>query len=105
MNAMAGGSADPVVGDIFCSSYVIKPGTLVAYRIFPSENFQDSLTGVEPVGCKDWSAWYAQFSLEHVLSYLPNRYDNGAEVVSLCAIYAKKPILALICTGNANKHI
>ncbi len=51
----------------------IPVGTKLAYRIFGGDYTLQITISQEEI--QDWSGFYAQFTVEHCLSYLPNRYD------------------------------
>jgi hypothetical protein len=46
----------------------------------------------------DWSAVYAQFNVEHAVSYLPNHFDRGFTSADLVVISTKEdPLNCVIC--------
>ena len=61
---------------------VVPAGTRLAYKILPGSCLADVVDGERftygEQGPSDWSALYAQFSVAHAVSYLPNHWDRGS---------------------------
>ena len=81
----------------------IPEGTLFALKCLPSSQImlsEDHFPGQSEL---DWSAIYAQFSLEHAVSYLTNPYDRGYEMVSLVGLYTKTNLEVIMIADDRFK--
>ena len=78
------------------SIITINSGTLLGYKTLPlsqCELWSDPFPGQTEL---DWSAIYAQFSVDNALSYLNNNYDRGYLEVSLVALTLNRDIHGIV---------
>ena len=74
---------------------VIEPNILIAYKIFPGEQFVTSEAQLGQSSA-DWSGLYGQFNLQHAIAYLPNHFDRGHESAMLVSITTRVSMKCLI---------
>lgn len=74
---------------------VVPAGSLVALKPVPLDDFF-YIYGPSRDSKADWSAMYAQFTLEHALSYLWNHFERGNTDISLVALKNKVDLTAIV---------
>ncbi len=77
-----------------CRSGSIPQHKAFAFKILPTDFTEDYLLrGQTSI---DWSAIYAQFTIQHAVSYLPNHFDRGYESADLVLISTNEESLQYI---------
>lgn len=79
----------------------VKKGTHIAWKILPGSTVEESAEKCfRAQSSADWSAIYAQLSVEHAVSYLNNHYDRGHECAHLVSITAARDLQCAIYTDG-----
>lgn len=75
----------------------VKRGTHIAWKVLPGSSVEESAEKCFHAQTPaDWSAIYAQLTIEHAVSYLNNHYDRGNEWAHLVSISAARDIQCTI---------
>ena len=74
----------------------VAEGTHLAWKILPGSSISEAERCFHSQSSADWSAIYAQFTVEHAVSYLNNHYDRGETHAQLVAITARKDLRCLV---------
>lgn len=80
----------------------IPAATLLAFKIVPGTTVDDATFAGQ--SSADWSAVYAQFTVQHAVRYLPNHWDRGHSEASLVAISTRRPLPLCVCSDELLKR-